>query len=328
MNSQPVDGWRMVEKASELARQGVEFALATVVWRQAPSSGHQGARAIITADGHLHGWIGGACAEPVVIREAQRVIEEREPRLILLGTPDQFGQLPEGMMFVQMSCQSEGALELYIEPVLASPHLVVVGHSPMATTLVDLATVLGWRADLFEAADFTTADVSSASVVIIATQGHGDEEAVEQAVAGRPAFVGLVASRKRGEAVLGYLADRGVSKELLDEVRVPVGFDLGHTSHPEIAVAVLAELVELRAKGALSRRTVTTTVSPVAEPMAPGTAIDLVCGMTVPADNTSRPFEFEGETYYFCCPGCRVAFEKDPAKFINQEERHADQARL
>jgi xanthine dehydrogenase accessory factor len=209
----------MVEKAAELARQGVEFALATVVWRQAPSSGHQGARAIITADGHLHGWIGGACAEPVVIREAQRVIEEREPRLILLGTPDQFGQLPDGMVFVQMACQSEGALELYIEPVLASPHLVVVGHSPMATTLVDLAGVLGWRADLLEAADFTAADVSPASIVVIATQGHGDEEAVEQAVAGRPAFVGLVASRKRGEAVLGYLADRGVSKELLDEVR-------------------------------------------------------------------------------------------------------------
>ncbi len=254
MNSQPVDGWRMVEKAAELARQGVEFALATVVWRQAPSSGHQGARAIITADGQLHGWIGGACAEPVVIREAQRVIEEREPRLILLGTPDQFGELPEGMMFVQMSCQSEGALELYIEPVLASPHLVVVGRSPMATTLVDLATVLGWRADLFEAAAFTTADVTPASIVVIATQGHGDEEAVQQAVTARPAFVGLVASRKRGEAVLGYLADRGVSKEMLDEVRVPVGFDLGHTSHPEIAVAVLAELVELRAKGALNRR--------------------------------------------------------------------------
>jgi len=344
MNAQPFDGWRMVEKASDLARQGVEFALATVVWRQAPSSGHQGARAIITADGEIHGWIGGACAEPVVIREAQRVIEDRQPRLILLGAPDQFGELPEGMMFVQMSCQSEGALELYIEPVLASPHLVVVGRSPMATTLVDLATALGWRADLIDSADFTTADVDVRSVVVIATQGHGDEEAVEQAVAGRPAFVGLVASRKRGEAVLGYLADRGVSRDLLDQVRVPVGFDLGHTSHPEIAVAVLAELVELRGKGALNPRPVEAAAShtmPVAmstgpshgegeahghspkpshqaDP-APGTTIDLVCGMTVPADRTSRPFEYGGETYYFCCPGCRVAFEKDPAAYIIEE---------
>jgi xanthine dehydrogenase accessory factor len=320
MNAQPIDGWRMIEKASDLARQGVEFALATVVWRQAPSSGHQGARAIITADGEIHGWIGGACAEPVVIREAQRVIEDRQPRLLLLGAPDQFGELPEGMMFVQMSCQSEGALELYIEPVLPSPLLSVVGRSPMATTLVDLATALGWRAGLIDSADFTTADVDARSVVVIATQGHGDEEAVEQAVAGRPAFVGLVASRKRGEAVLGYLADRGVSKELLDQVQVPVGLDLGHTSHPEIAVAVLAELVQLRANGALNPRPAEEPAShavPVA--VSTGTAIDLVCGMTVPADGTSRPFQYEGETYYFCCPGCRVAFEKDPARYITQE---------
>jgi xanthine dehydrogenase accessory factor len=321
MNAQPADGWRMIEMASDLARQGVEFALATVVWRQAPSSGHQGARAIITADGQMHGWIGGACAEPVVIREAQRAIEDRTPRLILLGAPDQFGDVPEGMMFVQMSCQSEGALQLYIEPVLPSPHLVVVGRSPMAATLVELAAGVGWRAELVDVADFKTAHVGSWSVVVVATQGHGDEEAVEQALAIGPAFIGLVASRKRGESVLGYLADRGVPSEKLQRVRVPVGIDLGHTSHPEIAVSVLAELVELRAKGVLDPEPVTTvSESPIEhqhdqEHRPAGTAIDLVCGMTVPADDTSRPFEHEGETYYFCCPGCRAAFEKDPSAY-------------
>ena len=169
--------------ANDLARQGVEFALATVVWRQAPSSGHQGARAIITSDGDIHGWIGGACAEPVVIREAQRAIEDRQPRLILLGTTDQFGDVPEGMMFVPMACQSEGAMQLYIEPVIPSPHLVVVGRSPMAATLVDLATALGWRASLIDAANFSSSDTDYTSVVVVATQGHGDEEAIEQAVA-------------------------------------------------------------------------------------------------------------------------------------------------
>lgn len=321
MNPQPADGWRMIEMASDLARQGVEFALATVVWRQAPSSGHQGARAIITAEGQMHGWIGGACAEPVVVREAQRAIQDRTPRLILLGTPEQFGDVPDGMMFVQMSCQSEGALQLYIEPVLPSPHLVVVGRSPMAATLVELASGVGWRADLVDVADFKSAHVGSRSVVIVATQGHGDEEAVEQAVTAGPAFVGLVASRKRGDAVLGYLADRGVSPELLEQVRVPVGIDLGHTSHAEIAVSVLAELVELRAKGALDPEPVA-IVSP--EPIehrhahvheSGGTAIDPVCGMTVASDESSRPFEYEGETYYFCCPGCRAAFEKDPSAY-------------
>lgn len=303
--------------ANDLARQGVEFALATVVWRQAPSSGHQGARAIITSGGDIHGWIGGACAEPVVIREAQRAIEDRQPRLILLGTTDQFGDVPEGMMFVPMACQSEGAMQLYIEPVIPSPHLVVVGRSPMAATLVDLATALGWRASLVDAASFSSSDTDYTSVVVVATQGHGDEEAIEQAVTGESAFIGLVASRKRGETVLGYLADRGISQESLARVRVPVGLDLGHTSHPEIAVAVLAELVQLRASGELTSR-------PKLSADAPATAIDLVCGMTVPADDTSRPLEYQGETYYFCAPGCRVAFERDPAAYLDRS-LHADQ---
>jgi xanthine dehydrogenase accessory factor len=225
------------------------------------------------------------------------------------------------MMFVQMSCQSEGALQLYIEPVLPSPHLVVVGRSPMAATLVELASGVGWRADLVDVPDFKSAHVGSRTVVVVATQGHGDEEAVEQAVNAGPAFVGLVASHKRGESVLGYLADRGVSPERLERVRVPVGIDLGHTSHPEIAVSVLAELVELRAKGVLDPEPVITMSQ---EPIVhqhdhdhehAGTAIDPVCGMTVPADDTSRPYEHEGETYYFCCPGCRAAFEKDPSAY-------------
>lgn len=314
MNMQPDSGWRIVERAGELARQGEKFALATVVWRQAPSSGHQGARAIITADGEIDGWIGGACAEPVVIREAQRVIAEGEPQLILLGAPEEFGHVPEGMVAVPMACQSEGALQLYIEPVLATPHLLVVGRSPMATTLVDLASVLGWRAELVPSEEFGEEPFDPSSIVIVATQGHDDEDTLERAVRAEPAFVGLVASSKRGDAVLGYLTDRGVPAELLDRVHVPVGLDLGHTSHTEIAVAVLAELVALKAKGELSSASAEETLSGT----GPDTAIDLVCGMTVTADDSGRPYEYEGTTYYFCAPGCRTAFEKDPESFIKE----------
>ena len=146
-------------EAGELARSGQACALATVVWRQGPSSSQQGSRAIITAAGELRGWIGGACAEPVVIREAQRVIAEGTARLVLLGSPDQFGgAVPAGMTVVPISCQSEGALEVYIEPVLPAPHLVIVGRSPMAHTLADLARSLGWRAELIAGRDFTAAD--------------------------------------------------------------------------------------------------------------------------------------------------------------------------
>jgi xanthine dehydrogenase accessory factor len=318
------EGWDVLERAGELARRGEEFALATVVWRQGPSSGHQGSRAIVTAAGQLFGWIGGACAEPAVIREAQRVIRQGQPQLLLLGTPEQFGDaVPDGMKVIPISCQSEGAMEVYVEPVLPTPRMVIVGRSPMAHTLADLANALGWRAHLLDGPDFSAADVDARSIVVVATQGHGDEEAIEQAVAGYPAYLGLVASHRRGESVLGYLADRGVPQNLLDRVRVPIGLDLGRTSHREIAVAIMAELVQLRASGALAPEVADTEQS-----SPPREAVDPVCGMTVPADRSSRPFHHGGVTYYFCSAGCRSAFEKDPPAFIPEEVSDADQERL
>ena len=220
-----MDGWGFLEQAAELARSGEPFALATVVWRQGPSSGKESCRAIITGTGELHGWIGGACAEPVVIRQAREVIAEGAPRLLLLGTSEQFGDaVPEGMNFVPISCQSEGALEVYIEPVQPALHLVVVGHSPMASTLAELAKALGWRADLIAGQDFSAAHANEQSIVVVATQGHHDEEAIEQAVAARPAYLGLVGSARRGASVLGYLAERGVPRDDLDRVRVPAAW--------------------------------------------------------------------------------------------------------
>ncbi|MDP9220841.1 MAG: XdhC family protein [Actinomycetota bacterium] len=304
--------WDVMEQAAELAKRGEAFALATVVWRQGPSSGQQGARAIITAAGEIYGWIGGACAEPAVIREAGQVIAEGASRLLLLGSTDQFGAaVPEGMTVVPISCQSEGALEVYIEPVLPVPHLVIVGRSPMAHTLADLAKVLGWRTTLRDGPDFSAAEADARSIVVVATQGHGDEEAVEQAAAALPAYLGLVASRRRGEAVLGYLAERGVPKNLLDRVRVPVGLDLGRTTHREIAVAVLAELVQLRAAGELGGGTAAD--QPAAKRAA---AVDPVCGMTVTAGPSSHPLEHEGVTYHFCCVGCRREFISDPSAYL------------
>lgn len=315
-----MNGLGVLEQAGELARAGEPFALATVVWRQGPSSSKQGSRAIITADGELSGWIGGACAEPTVIREARAAIADGRARLLLLGTPDQFGAaVPDGMTVVPISCQSEGALEVYIEPVLPVPHLVIVGGSPMARTLAALATTLGWTVDLVAGPDFTTEHADTRSMVVVATQGHDDEEITERAIAARPAYLGLVGSRKRGEAVLGYLADRGVARSDLDRVRVPAGLDLGRTSHEEMAVAILAQLVQLRAAGEFGPATPTPHPErinlTVAEPV---TAVDPVCGMTVTADESARPFTHDGVTYYFCCAGCRRSFEKDPDAYLKE----------
>ena len=323
----------VLAEMSELTRRGQAFALATVVWRQPPSSSQPGARAIITADGELRGWIGGACAEPVVIREAQRVIAEGTARLLLLGTPDQFGgAVPDGMTVVPISCQSEGALEIYVEPVVPVPHLVVIGRSPMAGVLAALAGALGWRADLVDGPDFTADMADGQSMIVVATQGHDDEDVLTRAVAARPAYLGLVGSRRRGATVLGYLADRGVPKEELDRVRVPAGLDLGRTTHQEIAVAILAELVQLRASGALagtaSAGTSTPATGSARRAGSEGTrpagrsalVIDPVCGMTV-ATASSRPLRHDGADYYFCCAGCRQAFEQDPDAYLKKETR-------
>ena len=324
-----MEGLGVLEEMGELTRRGEAFALATVVWRQSPSSSQPGSRAIITAEGELRGWIGGACAEPVVIREAQQVMADGTARLLLLGTPEQFGAaIPDGMRVIPISCQSEGALEVYIEPVLPVPHLVIVGDSPMARTLASLAGTLGWRADLVRGPDFTETDADERSMIVVATQGHDDEDVLEHAVAARPAYLGLVGSRRRGATVLGYLADRGVPKDQLDRVRVPAGLDLGSTTHQEIAVAILAELVQLRASGALagSRGRAPATGSARqaepegARPAARPEVIDPVCGMTVVTDS-SRPVRYEGADYYFCCAGCRQAFEKDPDAYLKRETR-------
>jgi xanthine dehydrogenase accessory factor len=326
-----MEGLGVLEEMGELTRRGETFALATVVWRQGPSSSQSGSRAIITAEGELHGWIGGACAEPVVIREAQRVMAAGTAKLLLLGTPEQFGAaVPDGMTVVPISCQSEGAIEVYIEPVLPAPHLVIVGVSPMAHTLASLARALGWRTELVSGPDFATAGADGRSMIVVATQGHDDEDVLERAVAARPAYLGLVGSRRRGAGVLGYLAERGVPQDQLDRVRVPAGLDLGSTTHQEIAVAVLAELVQLRASGALVRPMAEAVGSHEtggesgvggANPVRPAQAVDPVCGMTVAAEASGRPVRHEDADYYFCCAGCRQAFEKDPDAYVKRETR-------
>ncbi len=323
-----MDGWDVLEHARELSNRGEAFVLATVVWRRGPSSGKEGCRAVITASGQVFGFIGGACAEPVVVREARHILAEGVPRLVFLGTPDELESVAvrEGISYVPMSCQSEGALEIYIEPVVPKTHLVVVGRSPMVEALVQMGQAIGWRTVLVDpdggtaeshplakhvvsGLDFKAAEVDERSLVVVATQGHHDEEAVEQALLAGPAYIGLVGSRPRAKSVLDFLESRGLSKETLARVKVPAGLDLGKVSHREIGVGVLAELVQLRAAGKLVKG-VPPEVPEVAE------AIDPVCGMTVEVASARHKVDHDGTTYYFCAPGCARAFQKDPADFI------------
>lgn len=330
-----MDGWDVLEHARELSQRGEAFALATVVWRRGPSSGKEGCRAVVTASGEVFGFIGGACAEPVVVRQARQILAEGVPRLVFLGTPDELEKVAvrEGISYVPMSCQSEGALEIYIEPVEPKAHLVVVGRSPMVEALVQMAQAIGWRtvlvdpdggsAEKYPSAecvvselDFKLAGVDERSLVVVATQGHHDEEAVEQALIAGPAYVGLVGSRPRAKSVFDYLEGRGLSRETLDRVKVPAGLDLGRVSHREIAVGVLAELVQLRAAGELGKG-----VRPEVPEVEIVEAVDPVCGMTVEVASARHKLEYDGAMYYFCCAGCVKAFEGDPAEFAGSKTK-------
>ncbi len=301
--------------------------VATVVWRRAPSSGKVGSRAVITADGRITGWLGGACAEPAVISESKRALEEGTPRLMFLGPPEELaGHQRDGVVAVPIACQSEGALEVYVEPVFPKPQVVVVGRSPAVDALAGMAVALGWRAavvddggsvgdhpdveDVFTALDMGAAGVDEGSFVVVATQGHYDEDAVQRALETPARYVGLVASRKRAAALIGYLRDRGVPEDQLARVHAPAGLDLGHVAPEEIAVAIIAELVQLKAAGDLGPRLEMAPASEMHE------ALDPVCGMTVQVANARHVATHESRTYYFCSAGCQQRFESDPRSFI------------
>ena len=314
----------ILKLAAALSARGEPYVLATVVWRRAPSSAKEGATALITPDRAVRGWIGGACAEPTVVREALKSIEEGSPRLLFLGSPEELeAHARDGVVSVPIACQSEGALEVYVEPVLPQPQLVAIGRSPSAVALTRMARGLGWRtlaiddkgkvaghdADLV-ITSLDLDDVDERSFVVVATQGHYDEDALERVLATPAVYVGLVASAKRAEAVLGYLRDRGVTDEQLARVHAPAGIDLGHISSDEIAVAILAEIVRLRASGELDAPPSTmATAGPRHE------EIDPVCGMTVDVADARYRTTHDGRTIYFCSTQCLEAFERDPARF-------------
>ncbi len=238
----------LLELATALHRRHRAFVMATVVWARAPSSGRQGGAALIEADGTVHGWIGGACAEPAVLAEARRVLKDGEARLMYLGPAEELdGHTRDGVVTVPIACASEGALEVFMEPVLPQPHVVVVGRSPAVRALARLVVAMDWRVSVVDdggdgsgfpdvatvltsVADLAAAGVDDTTAVVVATQGHYDEPALEAALATPAPYIGLVASAARAETVLGYLRDGGVPDTELRRIHTPAGLDLATSS--------------------------------------------------------------------------------------------------
>jgi xanthine dehydrogenase accessory factor len=309
-------------RAVALAAAREPFALASVVWRRAPASGHVGSKAIIRPDGSVEGWLGGACAQPTLVREAQESLVDGRPRLVFLGRADELDRRSaDGMVTVPMACESEGALEIFIEPMLPHPLVVVIGRSHAAFALSKLARALDWDIAVIDdggsardhpypelvrtSLDLSGLGIGRGSAIVVATQGHYDDLALEAAFATSAGYIGLVATGKRAAVMLSLLRARGFDEEQLCRVVTPAGLDLGRVENAEIAVAVLADLVARRAAGQLN----TVAVVP-----ADRYAIDPVCRMTVTIDDAKYHLASQGVDYYFCAAACLAAFQADHAR--------------
>jgi xanthine dehydrogenase accessory factor len=303
-------------RARELTESGAVFVTATVVRVEHPASAQPGNVALVHDDGEIEGFVGGVCAQNSVRLYSLKAIERGEPLLLRIlpdGSEDTAKNASnvdpgheiahdEGSVTVQNPCLSGGAIEVFLEPFLPAPRMIVAGDTPIAAALLRLGPELGLEA-IPGRADDSGSPVPSAEDLALVVAAHGrDERAILAAAleAGVP-YVGLVASRRRGAAVLDMLRDDGVDETLLDRIDTPAGLDIGARTPAEIALSILASIIEVR------RRSSTTPRSWAAAP--PATAVDPICGMSVLIEPNALSTQRDGETYYFCGEHCKRAFE-------------------
>ena len=326
-------------RAVELDRAGRPYALATVVAVRRPTSARPGARGLILPDGTIEGWVGGSCAQPIVVKEALRALADGEPRLLRLSREmPSDSRRGDGVVDYVMTCHSGGTLEIYVEPHLPAAQLWVAGTTPIAQALVELGAASGYRVSVvdpvavpeaFPAAELVVAETSFRSLeatappyVVVASQGSWDEEAVAAALALDVAYVGLVASPTRASAIREYLAGEGVAAERIAALRAPAGLDLGAVTPAEVAVSIIAELVQVRRGRAAfvaapgPATLAGTGAARAEEAIGEIVLLDPVCGMTVEREHARHIAEHGGVVYAFCSVGCRARFVKDPAAYV------------
>jgi xanthine dehydrogenase accessory factor len=278
----------LARRADELTAAREPFVTALVVRAQKPSSVRAGDSGLVRGDGAIEGFVGGSCAETSVRLHALRALETGEP-LVLRIVPDDPGREPEeGAVTVENPCLSGGALEIFLEPHLPAPRVGVVGDTPIAQALVSIGERLGYEV----AGEQLDDDVA----LVVASHGRDEEDSLERALLAGVPYVGLVASRRRGAAVLDELRER-LPEEDVARVRTPAGLDIGAQTAEEIALSILAEIVAVRRESHMLPE--------------PGAAVDPVCGMEVVAAEPSPHVERDGRTVWFCSEGCREKFELD-----------------
>jgi len=303
----------VLELLREYAANGTPCALATVVRVEPPTSARPRDKAVITADGRLRGWIGGSCSEPVVRREALRALAEGTPQLVKIVAAEEVRQTRKrGELMVATTCPSGGSLDIFIEPRLPRPLLLVFGETPVAETLAKLGELTGFRSRMVTQAEVATLSIPGSDAwAVVATMGHYDEDAAEAALAHPDLDVSLIASTRRAAAVRAELLARGLDEHTLERLRTPAGKTRGVTQE-QIALLALAEVVTARQKRGPK--------PPAQEAPHVVFATDPVCGMTVDPLTATHKAEFGGTTFWFCSAGCQVEFEKTPERYLRPIE--------
>ncbi|MBI1349617.1 MAG: YHS domain-containing protein [Actinomycetales bacterium] len=290
------------ERAEALRAEGVPFVHARVVLAERPTSAKPGDEAIVLGDGTIEGFVGGQCAQATVRAQGLAAIASGHPVLLRISPQPEPEQA--GKTIVHNPCLSGGTLEIFMEPVLPAPSVAVVGESPIAAALMRIGEALG-----YEMGEWSLQGMRTTDAVIVASHGFDEEQALaDAAMAGVP-YVALVASPKRGAAVVSALPlDEGQRAH----IKFPAGLDIGARTPEEVALSILAEVIQRRADG--QQAPPSRSLPLLAEEPA-ATAIDPICQMTVAAVESSIHADVDGTRWYFCCPGCRDRFLADPAAY-------------
>jgi xanthine dehydrogenase accessory factor len=290
----------VTDVAAELTRTREPFVQATVVRAQKPTSAHAGDTALVRADGSIDGFVGGTCAEASVREYGLMTLSTNQPLLLRIVPGEVAGPSEEGAVTVANPCLSGGSVEIFLEPRVPAPRLLVVGDSPIAEALAQLGRPLGYAVELTAGQD--AQPHADDAAVVVASHGRGEEPALTAALRLGVPYVGLIASRIRGASVLAAL---DVPDDRRARVHSPAGLDIGGRTAAEIALSVLAEIVQ-------ERRAAERHGAPAATIER---AVDPVCGMTVAAVEGTAHATVDGVTRWFCCDGCRTAFLADPARY-------------
>ncbi len=316
----------LTARANDLASRREPFVHATVVRAQHPTSAHAGDTALVLPDGEIQGFVGGNCVESSVREYSRQVLASQEPLLLRVVPGEPSRTAGEGVVEVSNPCLSGGAIEIFLQPRIPPARVIVVGTTPVAQALETLGAGVGLAVELTDGD--SAAPRGDDAALIVASHGKAEEAALEAALRAGVPYVALVASRTRGAAVLESL---DVDPVLRARVFTPAGLQLGARTPGEIALSILAQLIQERARSrhaaTVTAPTASATTSPAPAAAAdtpatavaadtPATAVDPVCGMTVAAADSSLQLEHNGVTMYFCSPGCRAAFRKDPERYV------------